>query len=59
MLRLYYLLFIFYIKLLGINNLTINHVIFLSINLVTTILPALNKSLIFSRELDLVITKII
>ncbi|AUN18663.1 hypothetical protein C6C12_14165 [Clostridium botulinum] len=59
MFRLYYLLFIFYIKLLGINNLTINYVIFLSINLVTAILPALNKSLIFSRELDLVITKII
>ncbi|NFH60307.1 hypothetical protein FC916_18770 [Clostridium botulinum] len=59
MFRLYYLLFIFYIKLLGINNLTINYVIFLSINLVTTILTALNKSLIFSRELDLVITKII
>ncbi|AUN00055.1 hypothetical protein CF060_08800 [Clostridium botulinum] len=59
MFRLYYLLFIFYIKLLGINNLTINYVIFLSINLVTTIPPALNKSLIFSRELDLVIAKII
>ncbi|NFJ14077.1 hypothetical protein FC899_17385 [Clostridium botulinum] len=59
MFRLYYLLFILYIKLLGINKLTINSVIFLSINLVTIILPAFNKSLIDSRELDLVITKII
>lgn len=57
--RLYYSLFIFYIKLLDINNITINYVIFLSISLAAAILPALNKSLISSRELDLVITKII